>query len=91
MASVERRYPKEEFARRGDELFDRVVRPGLAPVDNGKYVALDIDTGEFEIDADQLAAIHRLHARLPQAQVWLVRVGSPSLRRFGGRDVDAPG
>ena len=35
---------------------------------------------------DELAACDRLNARIPDAQIWLVRVGSRYLHRFGGRD-----
>lgn len=86
MASIQPRYDREEFARRGDEVYEHEVRPHLKPEDDGKLVAVDIDTGEYEIDVDELAVVDRLRARRPQAQVWLVRVGSRYVRRFGGRN-----
>jgi hypothetical protein len=76
MASVKRRYSKEEFAHRGDTLYESAVRPHLKPADNGRFVALDIDTSGFEIDDDELTACDQLRARLPKAQIWMVRVGS---------------
>ena len=79
------RYGTEEFARRGDELYERVVAPHVDPADKGKYVALDIETGAFEIDRDELAASDRLLARVPEAQVWLTRVGVSYARRYGPR------
>ena len=85
MGSVKRRYSKEEFAHRGDTVYERVVHPKLTPKDKGKFVALDIETGEFEINANELKAVDRLRARLPEAQVWMVRVGSRYVHRFGGR------
>jgi hypothetical protein len=86
MASVKRRYSKEEFAHRGDTLYNSAVRPHLQPADDGRFVALDIDTGEYEMDDDELAACDRLRARLPRAQIWMVRVGSRYVHRFGGKD-----
>ena len=86
MASTKRRYSKEEFARRGDSLYETTVRPHLKPQDEGKFVALDIETGEYEIADGELKACDRLRARLPDTQTWLVRVGSRSVHRFGGRD-----
>jgi hypothetical protein len=83
MTSIQRRYPKDEFARKGDELYERQVRPQLGEHDHDKFVALDIDTGEYELDEDELTAGDRLRQRLPQAQIWYVRVGSDYLHRFG--------
>ena len=37
-------------------------------------------------DADELKACHRLRARIPDAQIWMVRVGSRYVHRFGGRE-----
>ena len=85
MSSTERRYNKEEFARRGDAIFESDVRPHLGPEDDGKFVAIDIESGAYEIDAEELPACDRLRARVPQSQVWLARVGSQYVHRFGGR------
>jgi hypothetical protein len=73
----------EELARLGAEVFDRRVRPMLRPDDDGKFVAIDVGTGDFEIDADDYAAIARLRARSPEAEIWLGRVGAPAAYRMG--------
>ena len=78
-------YSKEEFARRGDELYEQHVRPNVRDEDEGKYVAIDIITGDFEIDESDLAASDRLQARSPGSQTWLTRVGSRYYHRFGPR------
>ena len=41
------RYSKEEHARRGNEIYERLVRPQVESGNYGKIVALDIDTGAF--------------------------------------------
>jgi hypothetical protein len=76
MGTVKRRYSKEEFAQRGDAIYENDVRPRLTPKDDGKFVAIDIESGMYEIDADELEAAARLRARVPGAQTWMVRVGS---------------
>jgi hypothetical protein len=78
------RYPKEEFAARGDLIYDRDIRPLVEADHKGEFVAIDIETGAWEIDADPLIACDRLIARIPDCQTWLVRVGSPYLHRLGG-------
>jgi len=85
------RYSKEEFARRGNEIYDRDILPKLKAEDDGQFVAIDIETGDYEIHRNDLAATDRLFARHPDAQIWLRRVGSRYLYRFGHhRQVEKP-
>ena len=50
----------------------------------GKFVALDIETGMWEMNADALTACDQLEARIPDSQTWLVRVGYAYLHQLGG-------
>ena len=86
MATTKPRYSKEEFARRGDAIYEKDVRPRLTSGDVGKFAAIDIETGEFAIAADELKACDKLRKRIPDAQIWMVRVGYRSVHRFGGRN-----
>ncbi|KAM3097616.1 hypothetical protein ACKFKF_19515 [Phormidesmis sp. 146-12] len=79
------RYSKEEFAQRGDEIYESQVRSQVEESNEGKIVAIDIETGDFEVDAREIAACDRLETRHPDAQIWIVRIGSRHVRRFGGR------
>jgi hypothetical protein len=80
------RYSKEEFAQIGDQIYETQIRPKIEADNQGKIVAIDIETGDFEIDASEIAACDRLESRHPDAQIWMVRIGSRYVRRFGGRN-----
>ena len=77
------RYTKEEAARRGDEVYHRDVRHQVEPQHAGEIVAIDLDTGLWEVDRDERTAAQRLESRRPDAQIWVVRAGSRYLSRFG--------
>ena len=85
MLPMRPRYSKEEFARRGDAVYEDSIRSLVEERNEGKFVAIDIETGAYEIDTDELVASDRLLARVPDAQVWLKRIGSRYVRRFGPR------
>ncbi len=87
MAIRQPRYSKEEHARRGKGIYDRQVRPQMEASNQGKIVAIDVDTGDFELAEDGLTAANRLLARHPDAQIWCVRIGYPAVHRFGPRTV----
>ena len=78
MPATETRRTLEEVGRLGDEAILRYVTPNVRPQDDGKFVAIDVDSGEYELDADDLSAINRLSARCPSAEVWLGMVGHQS-------------
>ena len=85
MAASQRRYSKEEFARRGDAIYEKDILPKLAAKDVGKFLAIDIETGEYEISADEMRAGDKLLKRIPDAQIWMVRIGFTTTHSFGGR------
>jgi len=90
MTVRQRRYSKEEFARRGDEIYETQVRPQVEAGNYGKIVAIDIETGEFEVADEILTASDRLFERLPDAQPWIVRVGHRVVHRFGAQSLRKP-
>jgi hypothetical protein len=84
------RYSKEEFAQRGDVIYETQVRPQVEEGNYGKIVAIDIETGAFEVADDILPATDRLFERLPDAQPWIVRIGHRAVHRFGARSLRKP-
>ncbi len=67
----------DEVVRRGIETIERLVRPQLRPEDIHKFLAVDIDTGDYELDDDDYTAVKRLRARRPDGECYLARVGHP--------------
>jgi hypothetical protein len=87
MAIRQPRYSKEEFAQRGDTLYESQIRSQVEEGNHGKIVAIDIETGSFEVADDILPATARLFDRLPDAQPWIVRIGHRVVHRFGSRSL----
>jgi len=56
------RYSRDQGARRGGEIFEREVLPRLGPEDEGKFALIDVETGDYEIDRDEITASDRLLA-----------------------------
>jgi hypothetical protein len=66
-------------------MYEGTIRPLVELGNEGKFVAIDIETGAYEMAPDELAASDHLLARVPNAQIWLKRIGSRYVRRFGPR------
>ncbi len=84
------RYSKEEFARRGDEIYETQVPLQVEAGNHGKIVAIDIETGAFELDDTTTVAVDRLYERYPDAQPWVIRIGHRAVFRMGNHSLRKP-
>ena len=87
MAVRQPRYSKEEFAQRGDALYETQIRAQVEDGNHGKIVAIDIETGAFELADDLIEASKLLLAKLPDSQTWFVRIGHVAVDHFGARSL----
>ena len=76
------RYSKEEFARRGHEIYESQVRSQVEEGNHGKIVAINIEGG-FEVADDSLTATKKLLSHYPDAQILCIRIGHRAVHRFG--------
>ena len=77
------RYSKEEFAQRGDRWYETQIRQKVEAGNHGKIVAIDIETGAFEVADDIVTASEHLLAKYPDAQTWFIRIGHRAVYHFG--------
>lgn len=82
MATRQRRYPIDELARRGTEIYEQRLRSQLAAGNKGRILAIDVDSGDFELADNNMEAANGLIARHPDAQIWSLRIGYKAVRHF---------
>lgn len=87
MTVRQRRYPKEELARQGQGLYESGIRQQVEAGNEGKIVAIDIETGAFEVDDNIVPATNRLFEQYPDAQPWVIRIGHRAVDHFGARSL----
>jgi hypothetical protein len=74
-----------KIARRGQDLYNRSIRTQVETRENiGKIIAIDLDTGNYEIDENLLEAIDRLQSQFPDAIIWAERIGFNAVYAVGG-------
>lgn len=81
------RYSKEEFAKRGNEIYESQVRQQVEEGNHGRFVAIDIETGAYELADTPIEAVDRLYEKHPDAQPWVIRIGHRAVFRFGSRSL----
>ncbi len=90
--SEKRRMPYGEQKRRGEDIYDAQIRHRIAPEDEGKFVLVDVLTGDYEIADRSVEARINLRKRRPEAvihtmrrhETYVVRLRSP--RRIVRKD-----
>jgi hypothetical protein len=76
-------YPSDEIVQRGQRLYNERIRAQVEPGNRGKFLIINVETGEDEMDADDLAASRRAKVRFPDAALFTMRVGFPAAYRLG--------
>ena len=79
------KYSAQEVESRGEAVFEQHIRHKVDATQKGKFVVLDIETGDYEIDRDDLQATKRALAKRPNAVLYGLRVGYQAAYRLGGR------
>ena len=74
-----------DIVLKGEEVFEREVRPTLPPDPPDHHVIIDVDGGGWEIDADGAAAAERFFQKRPHARGYSRLLTSPSGGRAGPR------
>jgi hypothetical protein len=64
-----------EIATRGREIYEQRLRKQVAPDNAGKYLVIDVETGEDEIDKDGEAASLRARNKRPDGVRYGMRIG----------------
>ena len=75
-------YTKKEICDRGEKIYQEQIKPLVEPQEKGKFVVIDILSGDYEIDPEHMAATRRLKERRPDSVRYLGRIGYPSAFHF---------
>ena len=78
-------YSSDEIEQRGQELYDQQIRARVEADNKGKFLVLDIKTGEYEIDESEITALKRIKSKNPDAALYFLRVGYPTAYKLGGQ------
>lgn len=77
-------YTPKEVESRGEAIYRQQIRDKVDPKHKGKFLVIDIETGEYEMNADDLVATKCLLAKHPEAVIYGLQIGDPTAYRIGG-------
>jgi hypothetical protein len=75
----------EEVAKRAYQIFESKIRQEVETEENiGKMVIINVETGDYEVDATGLQAAKSLQAKSPFARLFGIRIGYNVAASLGG-------
>ena len=77
-------YSADEVESRGEEIYARRIRKIVEPGNHGRFIVIDIQSGDFEVDDNDLQATKRALARHPEGVFYGLRIGYPTAYTLGG-------
>jgi hypothetical protein len=81
----DRTYTTEEVVQLGREIYEREIRSQVEASHDGEFVVVDVTTGAWEVDEDDVAASDRVLAKNSEAVLYFARVGRRAAYRLGHR------
>ncbi len=82
-AKAKPKYSTNEMARRGEKVYAR-IKMQLEPRHAGKFVAIEVDSGDFFLDEDSTKALLKARRKHPQAIFYLARIGYRAAYKMTG-------
>ena len=74
---------KEDTFERAKELYENVIKHELTDDQLGMYLAIDVDSGDYEIGEKSLEIPMALRARRPNARIFAMLHGSYTVGSIG--------
>ena len=68
-------YKRGEAADLGRAIYIKKIKPLMSEEDIGKFVAIDVDTEDYEVDIQVSEALNRLKKRNPDSALTAQRIG----------------
>ncbi len=75
----------DEVCMQGERIYECELREQFSAADEGKYVVIGVESGDYELDANRTFALDRANAKHPDALLYIKRIGYAAAVKLGGR------
>ena len=74
--------PETDFEKTrelGWRIYNEKIKPLVEPQEKGKFLVIDVTTGDYAINRDLILAEDELESRRPDGVVYTIRIGYPAV------------
>lgn len=79
------RLTPEEITKMGEEYYFSKLQSKLEPIENGKYIVLDVESKDYVINADLMSAVNEAQRKHPNSLFYIAPIGlisRPTMSNF---------
>lgn len=73
----------EQVAARGEKLYQEKLKAILEPENNGKFVAIEVISGEYFVGDTILGAVELSHKKFPNRLLHTIKIGYEGVYKLG--------
>ena len=77
-------YQPGEIAALGEKIYQEQIKSLVYPTEKGKFLIIDVESGDYELAEKAIVASKRLRQRRPDAVNFGMKVGYVAAFHFGG-------
>ena len=77
------KYTIDEVCDRAKQIYEERIKCLVEPEHNGKFIVIDIESGDYEVDEDDIVAEDRLEERHPGCPGHLLKIGCEAAFTIG--------
>jgi len=81
-------YQPGEIGALGQKIYQEQIKSLVYPAEKGKFLIIDVESGDYELDEKAIVASKRLRQRRPDAVNFGMKVGYVAAIHFGGRHTE---
>ena len=87
------KYSIDEVCDRGERIYEERIKALVEPQENGRFIVIDIESGDYEIADEGMDASRILRDRRPHSVRFGAKVGYPAAFNlgWGGESIDDQG
>ena len=77
------KYTTDEVCDRGEQIYAERIKRLVEPQENGKFIVIDIESGDYEIDEEHTDASRRMRERRPHSIRYAGKIGEEATYHIG--------
>ena len=77
------KYTTDEVCDRGEQIYAERIKHLVEPQENGKFIVIDIESGDYEIDEEHTDASRRMRERRPHSIRYTGKIGEEATYHIG--------